>query len=72
VLEKILIEAYNRGTPVATGGREFGDAEPLSEQLALIFTLAIWLVVVPAGLLARRWLRSRGVRRQLVNNAPGE
>jgi hypothetical protein len=58
MLETILIEAYNRGVPVAAGGRDTGDAEPLSDQWALIATLLIWLVAVPALFVLR--LRRRG------------
>lgn len=56
MLETILVEAYNRGAPVAAGGRDVGDAEPLSDQWALIATLLIWLVAVPA-LIVFRWRR---------------
>ena len=65
LIEQIMIDAYNHtaaGQPAA-GGREPGDAEPLSEQIALIATLAIWLVLVPGGVLARRyWLRRKARR----------
>lgn len=53
MLEAILIEAYNRDAPVAAGGRDTGDAEPLAEQWALITTLLIWLVAVPALIVLR-------------------
>lgn len=57
--ERILIDAYNHsGAAAGPGGREPGDAEPLSDQAMLIATLAIWLIVVPAVFLVRR-LRAR-------------
>ncbi len=62
-LEAILTEAYNRGVPAAAGsGRDTGDAEPLSEQYALIATLAIWLVLVPLAFFVRRLRARRGKR----------
>ena len=54
--EVILLDAYNRSGP-ATMGPDVGEALPLSEQWMLILTLAIWLILVPAGLLAYRLLR---------------
>lgn len=63
VLEAILVEAYNRGTPTASTGRDVGDAEPLAEQYALIATLAIWLIIVPLLILGwTRHSRRRGKR----------
>jgi len=51
VLERIMIDAYNRGSRTALpAGRDAGDAEPLSDQLLLLITLVIWLVVVPLAL----------------------
>lgn len=61
MLETILIEAYNRGAPVAAGGRDVGDAEPLSDQWALIATLLIWLAVVPALIVLRLRRRAKAV-----------
>lgn len=61
MFEAILFEAYNRGGLVTSGGRDVGDAEPLSDQWALIATLFIWLVAVPALFVLRLlWLRRRG------------
>lgn len=61
LLELVMFDAYNRGSgPAAPGARERGDAEPLSDQLYLIATLAIWFIIVPAALLLRRlWARPR-------------
>jgi hypothetical protein len=59
---QILSDSYNleaRNAPAS--GREPGDAEPLSDQIALIITLAIWLLLVPAGIFIWRY-RSRRVR----------
>ena len=61
VVERIMIDAYNRGSRTALpAGRDAGDAEPLSDQLLLFITLIIWLVLVPGILLARvAWGRVR-------------
>ena len=61
VLERIMIDAYNRGSRSAMApGRDVGDAEPLSDQTLLFVTLIIWLVLVPGILLARvAWGRLR-------------
>ncbi len=56
----ILADAYNRGGgPSAPGDRESGDAVPLSDQWLLILTLVIWLLVVPAVLVAHKIRRHR-------------
>lgn len=55
MFERILIDGYNRGRAGTPPGKEPGDAEPLSDQLLLIVTLIIWLVIVPVALLLRRW-----------------
>lgn len=62
--EAILTEAYNRGTVMVVPARDNGEATPLSEQLALIVTIAIWLVAVPLAMFLRyrRNLRRRPVR----------
>lgn len=57
--EAILIDAYNRSGGPAMAGRDVGDAVPLSEQWMLILTLAIWLILFPAGLLVYRLRRRR-------------
>jgi len=62
VVEAILADAYNRSDgPMAEGGRDVGDAVPLSDQWLLILTLFIWLIVVPAFLFVyrRRHRRSK-------------
>jgi hypothetical protein len=55
VANLILIQAYN--LQAANAGdyvpREPGDAEPLSDQLLLLITLTIWLVIVPLVALGR-------------------
>ena len=55
MFERILIDSYNRGGAFAAAGKEPGDAEPLSDQVLLIITLIIWLVIAPVALLLRRW-----------------
>ena len=56
--EAILLDAYNKGGgPERLGGRDVGDAVPIAEQWLLIVTLAIWLVIVPLGLLVQRLRR---------------
>lgn len=57
--EAILLDAYNRSGGPAMAGRDVGDAVPLSEQWMLIVTLAIWLILFPAGLLVYRLRRRR-------------
>jgi hypothetical protein len=57
MLEPILLDAYARSGTLAAQGRDFGDAEPLSEQLALIATIAIWLVAITALVVRRFWRR---------------
>jgi hypothetical protein len=61
--ELILIDAHNQSIASGSVVREPGDAEPLSDQVALIATLLIWLIAVPATLvLRRRWLTRRAKR----------
>ncbi len=59
----VLVDAHNRGGgPEGSGGRDVGDAVPLSDQWLLILTLVIWLLVVPVALLAYKLrLRRRRV-----------
>lgn len=58
--EAVLADAYNRGVlPSVRGGSDVGDAVPLSDQWLLILTLVIWLIVVPAVLVAQRFRRNR-------------
>ena len=48
IFNLILIQAYNNQADIGSfASREPGDAEPLSDQLLLLITLAIWLVIVP-------------------------
>lgn len=59
LVELILIDAYNKGGgPVVKGGRDAGEAVPLSDQWMLLLTLVIWLLIVPAFFLYQR-LRAR-------------
>jgi hypothetical protein len=52
-LELILIQGYNTGSSVRLGvGREPGDAEPFSDQILFLATLAIWFIVVPLAALS--------------------
>lgn len=58
----ILSDSYNleiKNAPAT--GKEPGDAEPLADQILLIVTLVIWLLVVPAGIAVWRF-RSRRAR----------
>jgi hypothetical protein len=60
VLQRIVFDAYNRGPEAAVAGPDVGGAEPLREQIALIVTLAVWGVGVPALFWwARRRQRNR-------------
>ena len=59
MFERILIDGYNRGRAGTPAGKEPGESEPLSDQLLLIVTLIIWLVIVPMALLLRRWRHRR-------------
>ncbi len=59
LVELILIDAYNKGGgPFVKGGRDAGEAVPLSDQWMLLLTLVIWLLIVPAFLFYQR-LRAR-------------
>lgn len=62
--EKILMYAYNASTREMSGvpQRLEGDSETVAEQLALLITLAIWLILVPVLYLVfflRRRLKKR-------------
>ncbi len=60
LFELILVDAHNQSMARGSNVREAGDAEPLSDQMLFIVTLAIWLVLVPAALVwRRRWLKRR-------------
>ena len=58
LFELILVDAHNQSMALGSNVREAGDAEPLSDQIALIATLIIWFVAVPALFVLRR--RRRG------------
>jgi hypothetical protein len=65
--DAILTDAYNRiaSMPAVTqGGREPGDAEPVSEQIFLIISVAIWAVCLPLSLFGRFWAIRRAARRE--------
>lgn len=48
IFNLILVQAYNNQADIGSfASREPGDAEPLSDQLLLLITLGIWLVIVP-------------------------
>jgi hypothetical protein len=59
IFNEILVEAYNSRTAAAgtATSREPGDAEPLSDQLLLLITLAIWLIVVPLAMVSQYFWR---------------
>lgn len=63
LFERILIDAYNLPAvaPGLSGGREPGDAEPLSDQILLLITLFVWIVAPLAWIGWRRW-RRRGLK----------
>lgn len=65
--EAILIDAYNKGGgPSVAGGRDAGEAVPLSDQWMLLLTLVIWLLIVPTVLLYRRVRMRRDEKRATV------
>lgn len=72
MMEAIMIDGYNRMTSAPAGempGKDVGEAEPLSDQLMLLATLFIWLVLVPVGFaIARR--RRRRARAHLLQETP--
>jgi hypothetical protein len=60
LFEAILLDSYNRSGGAAAAARaDIGDAVPISEQWMLLVTLAIWFILVPAGLLVYKWRRRR-------------
>lgn len=61
LLEAIAFEAYNRAPAAAAAGPDAGRAEPLSDQVMLLLTLAIWLAGFPILLLVVR-MRRKGQR----------
>ena len=54
LFELILVDAHNQSMALGSHVREAGDAEPLTDQLALIATLLVWFVAVPAAFVFRR------------------
>jgi hypothetical protein len=64
LFELILLDAHNRSMPVGSPLREAGDAEPLSDQIALILTLLIWFVAMPLAFVLRRRYLARRARDQ--------
>lgn len=63
-LEAIITEAYNRGTMAVASSKNAGEATPLSEQIGLILTLAIWLVGLPIVMILRYRRNMRRLRTQ--------
>lgn len=63
-LEAIITEAYNRGTMAVASSKNAGEATPLSEQIGLILTLAIWLVGLPIVMILRYRRNMRRLRAQ--------
>ena len=52
-LEAIITEAYNRSTLAVVSNTNAGEATPLSEQIGLILTIAIWLIGLPIVMILR-------------------
>ena len=60
LFEPILVDAYNKGGgPSLGGGRDAGDAIPLSDQWLLLITLLVWFVLAPGFLLFQRFRAAR-------------
>ena len=71
LFDAILIDAYNRvsASPMSGPMRDQGEAEPLSDQILLLITLVIWLVVVPLAIAGRHfWDKHKESRRQSVTS----
>ena len=71
-MEAIMIDAYNRISTTPSGympDKDVGEAEPLSDQMMLLATLFIWVVIVPLGIAIAR-LRRRKSRVQLPESSP--
>jgi hypothetical protein len=67
-MEAIMLDAYNRISSTPSGyvpDKDVGEAEPLSDQLMLLATLFIWVVMVPLGIAITR-RRRRKSRVQLL------
>jgi len=63
-LEAIITEAYNRGSTSVVPVKDVGEATPLSEQIGLILTLAIWLIGLPIVMILRYRRNMRRLRAQ--------
>jgi hypothetical protein len=61
-LEAIITEAYNRSSTTVVSGKDTGEATPLSEQIGLILTLAIWLIGLPVVMILRYRRNMRRLR----------
>jgi len=61
-MEAIMIDAYKRISFAPSGympDKDVGEAEPLSDQLMLLATLFIWVVMVPLGIAITRYRRRK-------------
>lgn len=63
-LEAIITEAYNRNSSTIVSNKDTGEATPLSEQIGLILTIAIWLIALPVALILRYRRNMRSLRAQ--------
>jgi hypothetical protein len=63
-LEAIITEAYNRSSLTVVANKNAGEATPLSEQIGLILTIAIWLIGLPIVLFLRYRRNMRMLRAQ--------
>ena len=63
-LEAIITEAYNRSSLTVVANKIAGEATPLSEQIGLILTIAIWLIGLPIVLFLRYRRNMRMLRAQ--------
>jgi hypothetical protein len=63
-LETIITEAYNRASNTVVSGKDVGEATPVSEQIALILTLVIWLIGLPVVMFVRYRRNMRRLRAQ--------
>lgn len=61
IFKKVMLQSYGSSVQVATvcPPHEPGDAEALSDQVYLLVTLAIWLILVPLGAVMFVFLRKR-------------
>lgn len=63
VLKQILVQGYNHPSGIVSHSVvcEPGDAEPLSDQVLLLATLVIWLVIVPLGIYLWRFFKHKRI-----------